>query len=224
RPRRRADRPSSRRHGRLRDRDLGGRRIIKKKQRADRARRPRGRPRSGEPLPRRRGRPAGGDRKGALGGPRDRRRPRQRAAHDRGRGGRGKSPPDPYTRQRRAASGARTGTHPGGGIVTDRPVPDLDAALVLGMASTAIPFANSREAEAERWLRILRLHGEAGATLQSLGVSEGPLEVAPEHDEGAPSGAEDIVGRVGEAAAASAARRDAASFGTADVLLAVIDV
>ena len=108
--------------------------------------------------------------------------------------------------------------------MTDRPVPDLDAALVLGMASTAIPFANSREAEAERWLRILRLHGEAGATLQSLGVSEGPLEVVPEHDEGAPSGAEDIVGRVGEAAAASALRRDAASFGTADVLLAVIDV
>ena len=28
------------------------------------------------------------------------------------------------------------------------------------------------EAEAERWLRLLRLHGEVGATLQALGISE----------------------------------------------------
>lgn len=109
--------------------------------------------------------------------------------------------------------------------MTDRPAPDLDAALVLGMASTAIPFADSREAEAERWLRILRLHGDAGATLQSLGVSEAPLEAAAEHDaDGVPPGADDLVARVGEAAAACAQRREAASFGTADVLLAVIDV
>ena len=57
--------------------------------------------------------------------------------------------------------------------------PDNDAAMVLGMASTAIPFARSPAAEAERWLRILRLHGEAGTALQALGVSEAPLEAPP---------------------------------------------
>ena len=109
--------------------------------------------------------------------------------------------------------------------MTDHPAPDLDAALVLGMASTAIPFADSREAEAERWLRILRLHGEAGATLQALGVSEAPLEARAEpHEQAAAVAGEDVVARVGEAAAASARRRDSVVFGTADVLLAVIDV
>jgi hypothetical protein len=105
--------------------------------------------------------------------------------------------------------------------VTDHPSPDLDAALVLGMASTAIPFARSREAEAERWLRILRLNGEAGEALQALGVSEGAMEA--HEDESAP-GSGDFVARVGEAAAAAAARRGAPCFGTIDVLVAVIDV
>jgi hypothetical protein len=101
--------------------------------------------------------------------------------------------------------------------VTDHPSPDLDAALVLGMASTAIPFARSREAEAERWLRILRLHGEAGVALQALGVSEAPLEGVVAHDEvDEPEGSGDIVVRVGDAAALAA--------GTVDVLVAVIDV
>jgi hypothetical protein len=109
--------------------------------------------------------------------------------------------------------------------VTDHPSPDLDAALVLGMASTAIPFARSREAEAERWLRILRLHGEAGVALQALGVSEAPLEGVVAHDEvDEPEGSGDIVGRVGDAAALAAARRNAPCFGTVDVLVAVIDV
>jgi hypothetical protein len=111
--------------------------------------------------------------------------------------------------------------------VTDHPSPDLDAALVLGMASTAIPFARSREAEAERWLRILRLHGDAGVALQALGVSEGPMEGhgddEPHEEESAP-GSGDVVARVGEAAAGAAARRGAPCFGTIDVLVAVLDV
>ena len=33
-----------------------------------------------------------------------------------------------------------------------------DAALVVALAGTAMPFAHSAEDEAERWLRALRLH------------------------------------------------------------------
>jgi hypothetical protein len=50
-----------------------------------------------------------------------------------------------------------------------------DAAIVLSLASTALPFAHSREDEAERWLRVLRLHGRVGEVLQALGVPEAPL-------------------------------------------------
>jgi hypothetical protein len=110
--------------------------------------------------------------------------------------------------------------------MTDHASPDLDAALVLGMASTAIPFADSREAEAERWLRILRLHGEAGAALQALGVSETPLE-AHAQEPGAPRprrGQDDVVASVGAGAAQAADRRGSGSFGTIDVLVAAMDV
>ena len=106
------------------------------------------------------------------------------------------------------------------------PAPDLDAAMVLGMASTAIPFARSRASEAERWLRILRLYGEAGTTLQSLGVSEAPLEGA-EHPDPADGGEranrEDIVAAVSHSAGAIARHRGAPAVGTRDILLAVMD-
>jgi ATP-dependent Clp protease ATP-binding subunit ClpA len=49
--------------------------------------------------------------------------------------------------------------------------------MALGIASTALPFARTPEAILERWLRILRLHGEAGVALQALGVGEGRIEV-----------------------------------------------
>jgi hypothetical protein len=58
-----------------------------------------------------------------------------------------------------------------------------DAAMALGIASTAMPFARTPEEEAERWLRVLRLHGEAGSALQALGVSEGSLPT-PQRGEG----------------------------------------
>jgi hypothetical protein len=50
-----------------------------------------------------------------------------------------------------------------------------DAAIVLGLAGTAMGFAHSREDEAERWLRVLRMHGRVGEALQALGVPEAPL-------------------------------------------------
>jgi hypothetical protein len=109
--------------------------------------------------------------------------------------------------------------------VSERPAPDVDVAVVLGMASTAIPFARSREAQAERWLRILRMHGPSGAALQALGVSEAPLEVLhgePHPDE--PASGEDVVASVGEGAAAAAGRRGAGEVDTSDVLIAVMGV
>jgi hypothetical protein len=109
--------------------------------------------------------------------------------------------------------------------VNSLPAPDLDTAMVLGMVSTAIPFARSREAQAERWLRILRLNGEAGVALQALGVSEGPLEVAEQSEHGSeqPADSGDVVARVGEAAALAAQRRGAQMVGTCDVLVAAME-
>lgn len=104
-----------------------------------------------------------------------------------------------------------------------------DAALVLGIAATAIPFARTPEDEAERWLRVLRLHGEVGVALQALGVSEGslrdragePVERGSLPEAGEPR---DVIALVSERAAHVAADRGAAGIGTVDVLLAVMQV
>jgi hypothetical protein len=108
------------------------------------------------------------------------------------------------------------------------PAPDTDTAMVLGIASTALPFARSPEAEAERWLRILRMHGEAGTALQSLGVSEAPLEVASPGDGAveapAPGERRDVVAMVSENAARVASLRGAEYVGAGDVLVAVMHV
>ncbi len=113
--------------------------------------------------------------------------------------------------------------------VAGEPGPKLarDAAMVLGIAYTAMPFASSLEAEAERWLRLLRLHGEAGAILQALGVSEMAL---PEHDEEVDAHSRDLdngrdtVGWVSTRAVQIARQRGADLVCTTDVLLAVIHV
>jgi hypothetical protein len=120
----------------------------------------------------------------------------------------------------------------------DSPTVAPDAAIVLGIASTAMPFARTPEAEAELWLRILRLHGEAGAALQALGVSEGRLDEHA-HDAGlehppdsADRGSEtpstgqrdDPVERVIDEAVEIAGRRGRAGVATTDLLLAVVCV
>jgi hypothetical protein len=99
--------------------------------------------------------------------------------------------------------------------------------MVLGMASTAMPFADTSQAEAERWLRILRLHGEAGTALQALGVSEAPLENSREdgHGDQRDGAADrDVVAAVTDGAVSIASRRGARAVGTSDVLIAVMDV
>ncbi len=112
-------------------------------------------------------------------------------------------------------------------MATTRPVPDTEAAMALGIASTALPFARSSEDQAERWLRILRMHGDAGTALQGLGVSEAPLEAGEAHDESSLSpGAEpgDVVAVVTEHAVDRASRRGAPTVGAGDVLVAVMEV
>jgi hypothetical protein len=104
-----------------------------------------------------------------------------------------------------------------------------DAAMALGIAATAMPFARTSEGEAERWLRVLRLHGEAGIALQGLGVSEGLSEGsgeshAREPDTPAGAAAGDAVARVTEQAFDIASQRGAGGVGTKDLLVAVMRV
>jgi hypothetical protein len=102
-----------------------------------------------------------------------------------------------------------------------------DAALVVALAGTAMPFAHSAEDEAERWLRALRLHGEVGTSLQALGVGEAPLMTGSEAEEGGPGtpplGAE-VLDEVTRLADGFAAARDAETIGTADLLFGVFEV
>jgi hypothetical protein len=105
-----------------------------------------------------------------------------------------------------------------------------DAAMVLGIAATAIPFARTPEDEAERWLRILRLHGEVGATLQALGVSEDSLRASHEEVDGerfedaTNPEHRDVIALVTDGAVRVATERGAAGVGTIDVLMAVMQV
>lgn len=107
-------------------------------------------------------------------------------------------------------------------------VPPLttDAALMLGIASTAMPFARSTQDQAERWLRALRRHGESGAVLGSLGVREGSIGIS-RADAGptdwAP-GDPEAVATVTEHASRVATGRGAPKVATSDVLLAVMHV
>jgi hypothetical protein len=103
-----------------------------------------------------------------------------------------------------------------------------DAAIVLALADTAIPFAVSPEDEAERWVRLLRLHGQVGAALQGLGVGEAPLStMAVPHAvrvlRARPLG-QDPVADVSQAARRLATKRGARAAATIDVLFAVIGV
>jgi hypothetical protein len=100
-----------------------------------------------------------------------------------------------------------------------------DAAIVLGLAGTAMGFAHSREDEAERWLRALRIHGRVGEGLQALGVPEAPLMTyarpAPSPTAAPPAG-DDTVDVICRRAVRMATARAADRVGTIDVLFAVL--
>jgi hypothetical protein len=102
-----------------------------------------------------------------------------------------------------------------------------DAALVVALAGTAMPFAHSAEDEAERWLRALRLHGQVGAALQALGVGESPLMTGSASDEdgpGTPPLGVEVLEEVTGRAADFAEARHAETIGTPDLLFAVLHV
>jgi hypothetical protein len=103
-----------------------------------------------------------------------------------------------------------------------------DAAIVLALASTAIPFATDETDEAERWLRVMRLHGQVGAALQALGVPEGPLETPADRPvserRGRRNGDGNPVTEVLTRARDLARQRGAATTGTLEVLFAVLSV
>ena len=114
-------------------------------------------------------------------------------------------------------------------MTTGRHIPlSQDAALVVALAGTAIPFAHNAEDEAERWLRAMRLHGQVGSTLQALGVGESPLMTGSDHEHsgghGTPNMGPDVLDDVTHRATNFANARKAENVGTTDILFAVLDV
>ena len=112
--------------------------------------------------------------------------------------------------------------------MTDSPRISQDAAIVLALADTAVPFAASLEDEAERWVRVMRMHGQVGSALQGLGVGEAPLETpavgAEERIPGGRALGRNAVTAVGAAAGALARERGANVVTTVDVLFAVMEL
>jgi hypothetical protein len=108
------------------------------------------------------------------------------------------------------------------------PTLSQDAAIVLALADTAVPFAIGPDDEAERWVRVLRMHGQVGCAMQALGVGEAPLE-SPAQPRAAVrllsrrASGEDVVGAVAESAAYLARQSGSPTLGTVHVLFAVID-
>ena len=102
-----------------------------------------------------------------------------------------------------------------------------DAALVTALAGTAMPFSHSAADQAERWLRVLRLHGQVGAAMQALGVSEAPLmtgsDPQPEAS-GAPPLGDEAIERVIRRAGELATDRRAPCVCTVDVLFALFEI
>ena len=97
--------------------------------------------------------------------------------------------------------------------------------MVVALAGTAMPFAHSAEDEAERWLRVLRVHGRVGTALQALGVGEAPLIGESDREAGGtPPHGPDILDEVTRRATEFAAAREGDRVGTPDLLFAVFEV
>jgi anti-anti-sigma factor len=103
-----------------------------------------------------------------------------------------------------------------------------DAAVVLGIAATAIPFAPSVDDQAERWLRAFSRSGDTGIALKVLGAHEASSETGSEDAEavavGRPVSAADVVATVARHASELADHHDHRAIQTEDLLGAVATV
>lgn len=97
----------------------------------------------------------------------------------------------------------------------------VSAAIFLALADTVVPFAASRVDEAERWLRIMREHGNVGEALSNLGMVSGQLATPSVGSESRRPDPQPV-NAVASDAACFAAERNAPAIAGVDVLFAVM--
>jgi len=100
--------------------------------------------------------------------------------------------------------------------------PSREVAIALELAETTVPFARSRQGEAERWLRIMRRLERTGEALAALGVPDGPLESPAEARVAYESDPEVSVDEVADRAEMYARARGGDVIGTIDLLFGVL--
>jgi hypothetical protein len=100
--------------------------------------------------------------------------------------------------------------------------PSREVAIALELAETTVPYARSRQGEAERWLRIMRRLERTGEALAALGVPDGPLESPAEARMAYESDPEVSVSEVADRAEMYARARGGDVIGTIDLLFGVL--
>jgi hypothetical protein len=98
-----------------------------------------------------------------------------------------------------------------------------DAMTVLGLAGTALAFAENIDDEVERWLRPLALFGRSGESLQALGIGDATSPAGGPDPEALPQVTpQETLRLITAAASTHAVARGAETVGTLDILSAVI--
>jgi len=97
-----------------------------------------------------------------------------------------------------------------------------EVVIALELAETTVPFARSRQGEAERWLRVLRRLERTGEALAALGVPDGPLESPAEARMAFDGEPEVSIHDVSDRAERYARARGGDVVGTIDLLFGVL--
>ena len=97
-----------------------------------------------------------------------------------------------------------------------------EVVIALELAETTVPYARSRQGEAERWLRILRRLERTGDALGELGVPDGPLESPAEARMAFENDPSVSVAEVAERAEMYMRARGGRVIGTIDLLFGVL--